>query len=71
MKIKVLIPKNNMCAIGLLINELKNENCEYYVVEEHGEFTRFLIYTNNEYIRKYIYLNCYYERMVDDEKEEN
>ena len=70
MKIKVLIPKNNLCDIGLLLKELKKEKCEHYVGEEYGEFTSFLIYTNNEYIRNYIYLNCYYERLIDDEKQE-
>ena len=41
MKIKVLIPKNNLCDIGLLLKELKKEKCEYYTGEEHGEFTSF------------------------------
>ena len=70
MKIKVLIPKNNLYDIGLLLKELKNEKCEYYTGEEHGEFTSFIIYTDSVYIRKHIYRNCYYERLIDDEKQE-
>ena len=70
MKIKVLIPKNNLCDIGLLLKKLKNEKCEYYTGEEHGEFTSFIIYTESEYIRKHIYRNCYYERLIDDGKQE-
>ena len=71
MKIKVLIPKNNLCDIGILLKELKKEKCKYYVGEEHGEFTSFIIYTDSVYIRKHIYRNCYYERLKDDEKQEN
>ena len=72
MKIKVLIPKNNLYDIGLLLKELKNEKCEYYTGEEHGEFTSFIIYTDSEFIRKYLYRNCYYERLVEynEEKDE-
>ena len=71
MKIKVLIPKWNILGYQVLLKMVQDEKCGYYTGEEHGEFTAFIIYTDIEYIRKHIYRNCYYERLIDDEKEEN
>jgi len=71
MKIKVLIPKWNLLGYQVLLKMIQDEKCEYYTGEEHGEFTSFIIYTDSVYIRKHIYRNCYYERMIDDEKQEN
>ena len=71
MKIKVLIPKWNILGCQVLLKMVQDEKCEYYTGEEHGEYTAFKIYTDSEYIRKHIYRNCYYERLIDDEKQEN
>ena len=68
MKIKVLIPKWNILGYQVLLKMVQDEKCEYYTGEEQGEFTSFIIYTDSEYIRKHIYRNCYYERLIDDEK---
>lgn len=70
MKIKVLIPKWDILGYQVLLKMVQDEKCEYYTGEEHGEFTSFIIYTDSEYVRKYIYRNFYYERLKDDEKEE-
>lgn len=70
MKIKVLIPKWDILGGQVLLKMVQEEKCEYYTGEEHREFTSFIIYTDSEYIRKHIYRNCYYERLIDDEKEE-
>ena len=70
MKIKVLIPKWNILGCQVLLKMVQDEKCEYYTGEEHGEFTAFIIYTDSEYIRKYIYTNCYYERLTDYEEKD-
>lgn len=71
MKIRVLIPKWDILGYQLLVKTLNVEKCKWFLVEDVKDYITFIIYTDSEYVRKYIYRNCYYERLVDDEKEEN
>lgn len=71
MKIKVLIPKWNILGYQLLIKELNNEKCNWYIEKGVEDYTTFIVYTDSVNLRKYIYRNCYYERIVDDEEKEN
>ena len=71
MKIKVLITNWNILGYQNLVKILNGDKCEQYIEEVVKEFTTFIINTDSEYIRKHIYTNCYYERLIDDEKQEN
>ena len=46
------------------------KKCKWFLVEDVKDYITFIIYTDSQYVRKYIYRNCYYERLIDDEKEE-
>ena len=72
MKIKVLIPKWNLLGYQLLVKILIQQECKWYILEEDNEHINIIVYTDSEYIRKHIYRNCYYERLVEynEEKEE-
>lgn len=68
MKIRSLIPKWNILGYQLLVKTLNEGECTWYLTEDLEDYYAFIIYTDSEYIRKHIYINCYYERLVDDEK---
>lgn len=70
MKIRVLIPKWNILGYQLLVKTLNVEKCKWFLVEYVKDYITFIIYTDSKYIRKHIYRNYYYERLIDDEKEE-
>ena len=70
MKIKVLIPNWNILGYQILVKILNEDKCEWYIVEDVKHVTTIIINTDSEYIRKHIYRNCYYERLIDDEKQE-
>ena len=71
MKIRVLIPKWNILGYQLLVKILNVEKCKWFLVEDVIDYITFIIYTDSVYIRKYIYRNCYYERLIDDEEIKN
>lgn len=72
MKIKVLIPKCNLLGYQLLVKTLNDGECKWYLTQDFQDYDVFIIYTDSVFIRKYIYRNCYYERLVEynEEKEE-
>ena len=72
MKIRSLIPKWNILGYQLLVKTLNEEKCTWYLTEDFKDYYTFIIYTDSEFIRKYLYRNCYYERLVEynEEKEE-
>lgn len=71
MKIRSLIPKWNLLGYQLLVKILNDEKCTWYLTDDFEDYYAFIIYTDSEIIRKYLYRNCYYERLIDDEKQEN
>ena len=71
MKIKVLIPIENVKECKNFIDMLDNENCNYHIMDGVKGYTNFIIYTESVKIRKHIYSRYYFERLVDDEKQEN
>ena len=71
MKLKVLIPIENVKECKNFIDMMINENCNYNIIDEVKDYNNFIIYTESVKIRKYIYSNYYFERLVEYEKEEN
>ena len=63
-------------VVCILIIEIKNsikilndEKCTWYLTEDFNDYYAFIIYTDSEFIRKYLYSNCYYERLVEYNEE--
>lgn len=71
MKLKVLIPIENVKECKNFIDMLINENCKYHIINGVKGYNNFIIYTESVKIRKHIYSSYYFERLIDDEKEEN
>ena len=71
MKIKELIPIENVKESKNFIDMLINENCHYHIIDGVKGYNNFIIYTESVKIRKHIYSCYYFERLIDDEKEEN
>ena len=71
MKIRTLIPKWNILGYQLLVKILNEKKCTWYLTEEIIDYYEFIIYTDSEFIRKYLYRNYYYERLVEYNEEKD